>query len=387
MTSIPFVSEKKIRDAIASIYSISLSPGRLPDTLDGLAEVVGGKGLLMGPLSRSTVADQSLVTYATPVFHDAIPDYLNHFISINPKKNWLTTNNFDDVVFSDHDVIDDRQIKKHAFYNDFLLKNENLYSLDRLSSRLAGRKLWISVQYSHKATMPEPWHRDVFAILTDHLLQSLELYGRMRALQPGEADLLDRFADPAAILSASGRVLEHNAAADRFADRRVSFAGGRLTAPHPADAARLERLLADVARRADGVSAPDVIGLRGDGSRRPLLVRAAPFRTRDAHCEVERFLDDVPTTLVLVQGERVPDGAALEALRCLGLTASEARVAELIASGRSPEEAATDLGIALSTARHHVKRTHEKLGIRRQADLVRIVNDIARFLGPPRDGG
>lgn len=384
MTSVPFVSEKKIRDAITSIYSISLDPGRLPSILDGLAEVVGGKGLLMGPLSRSAVADQSLVTYASPIFHEAIPDYLNHFVSINPKKNWLTANNFDDIIFSDHDLIDDRQIDKHPFYNDFLRRNENLYSLDRLSSRLGGQKLWISAQYSHKAPMPEAWCRDVFGLLTDHLMQSLELYGRMRALQPGEGELLDRFDCPAVILSASGRILKLNAAAEGFADRRIGFAGGRLSAPHPTDATRLERLLADVAVRARGGRAADVIALRGDGTRQPLLVRAAPFRASDTRLGVEMFLDDVPRTLVLVQGERSTDGSTQEALRAIGLTPAEARIAALIASGRSPEEAATDLGIALSTARHHVKRAHEKLGIRRQADLVRIVNDITRFLGSSR---
>lgn len=384
MASIPFVSEKKIRDAITSIYSITLDPGRLPEILDGLADVVGGKGLLMGPLSRATIADQSLVTYASPIFHEAIPDYLNHFVSINPKKNWLTANNFDEILFSDHDLIDDRQIERHSFYNDFLIRNENLYSLDRLSSRLGGRKLWISAQYSHKAAMPEAWRREAFGLLTDHLLQSLELYGRMRTLQPGEAELLDRFDCPAVILSASGRILKLNAAADGFTDRRIGLAGGRLSAPHPADATRLERLLADVAVRGRGGRAPDVIALRGDGTRQPLLVRAAPFRTSDALLDLEMFLDDVPRKLVLIQSERATDGSTQEALRAIGLTPAEARIAALIASGRSPEEAAADLGIALSTARHHVKRAHEKLGIRRQADLVRIVTDISRFLGSSR---
>ena len=186
------------------------------------------------------------------------------------------------------------------------------------------------------------------------------------------------------ILSASGRILKLNAAADAFADRRIGFAGGRLSAPHPSDATRLDRLLADVALRAHGGRAPDVIALRGDGTRQPLLVRAAPFRACDARLGVEMFLDDVPRTLVLIQGERATDGTTQEALRAIGLTPAEARVAVLIASGRSPDEAASDLGIALSTARHHVKRAHEKLGIRRQADLVRIVNDIARFLGSSR---
>lgn len=382
MTFIPFVSESRVREAVASIYSIATEPERLPNVLDDLADVIGGKGLLMGPLSRTAGADPSLVTYASSVFHEAIPAYLENFVALNPRKNWLTLNNFDDVVFSDHDLMDDREVRRHAFYNDFLLRNDNLYCLDRLSTRPSGRKLWISVQYSKAAPPPETWHREIFSLLTSHLHQALDIYGRLRALQPGETTLLDQFDCPGLVLTARGRILRLNGAADGFADPRLSFSGGRLVAPHPADSPRLERLLSDVALRARGATAPDLIALRGDGTRPPLLVRAAPFRAAEARLGLDAFVDDLPRVLVLINAPRRTPGSTVEALRSLGLTPAEARVAEAIASGRSPEEAATELGIALSTARHHVKRTHEKLAIRRQSDLVRIVNDVTRFLHP-----
>mgnify|MGYP001765588351 CR=1 FL=1 len=387
MTFVPFVSEDRIRRAVASIYSVAADPGNLPGVLDGLADIVGGKGLLMGPLSRTVAPDPSLVTYASSVFHDAIPQYLDHYIAINPRKNWLTLNNFDDVVFTDHDLMDDREMRRHAFYAEFLARNENLYSLDRLSTRPSGRKLWVSVQYSAGAPPPELWHRDLFTVLTSHLHQALDLYGRMRMLQPGESALLDQFDCPALVLSSRGRILRANSAVDGWSDPRVSLAGGRLQALHPADGARLDRLLADVALRARGGSAPDLAALRGDGTRPPLLVRTAPFRPADADLGFDAFVDDLPSILVLFHATRRVGPGALSALRCLGLTPAEARVAAAIASGLSPEDAAAELGIALSTARHHVKRAHEKLGIRRQSDLVRIVNDVTHFVGPGSDGG
>ena len=383
MTSIPFVSERRIREAVSSIYSITTDPAALPAALDGLADLLGGKGLLMGPLSRTVVADPTLVTYASTVFHDAIPDYLDHFLALNPRKNWLTANNFTDIVFSDHDIMDDRELKKHTFYNDFLMKNENLYSLDQLKTRGSKHKLWISVQYSNRAPPPELWNREVFSLLTSHLHQALDIYGRMRGLQPGEAALLEQFDCPGLILSARGRVLRANAAMEAWADNRISLRSGRLTAPNAADAARLDRLMADVGRRAAGASAPDLAALTGDGTRPPLLVRASPFRTAEIRLGIDAFMEDLPAMLVLFHETRRTVGteqATREALRCLGLTPAEVKVAATIASGRSPEEAAEDLGIALSTARHHVKRIYEKLAVRRQSELVRIINDVTHFV-------
>jgi DNA-binding CsgD family transcriptional regulator len=390
MTSIPFVSEQRIREAVTSIYAIATDPTALPAALDGLADLLGGKGLLMGPLSRAAVADPSLVTYASSVFHDAIPDYLDHYLALNPRKNWLTSNNFSDIIFSDHDIMDDRELKRHAFYNDFLIKNENLYCLDQLKTIESKQKIWISVQYSHRAPPPEVWSREIFSMLTSHLHQALDIYGRMRALQPGEAALLEQFDCPAVILSARGRVLRTNAAMEGWVDSRISLRGGRLSAVNASDCARLDRLLADVTRRASGGSAPDLVSLVGDGTRPPLLVRASPFRVSEIRLGIDAFMEDMPAILVLFHETRRAVGteqATREALRSLGLTPAEVKVAASIASGRSPEEAAEDLGIALSTARHHVKRIYEKLAIRRQSELVRIVNDVAHFAAGAGDRG
>lgn len=385
MTSVPLVSQARVQAAVASIYSLAAEPGRLTEILDGFADVLGGKGLLMGPLARATSADCSLVTYASPVFHEALPAYLDHYVALNPRKNWLTATGVDDVVFSDHDFIDEAAMRRHAFYNEFLLPHDNLYSLDRVSSRLGGRKLWISIQYGHRAAAPERWQREIFSILSEHLIQALDLYGRLRGLRPEDGEILDQFDSPALLLSASGRILRLNAAADRFADPRIGFARGRVNATATADATRLDRLLAGVRQRTLGGTAPDVVALAGDGTRMPLLVKATPYRASEFEHRLGDLVDDLPHTLLLIHSDQPSGRSATAALRELGLTPAEARVADLVAAGRSPEEAAEDLGIALSTARHHLKRAHEKLGIRRQADLVRIVGGLSRFAGSPRD--
>jgi DNA-binding CsgD family transcriptional regulator len=59
--------------------------------------------------------------------------------------------------------------------------------------------------------------------------------------------------------------------------------------------------------------------------------------------------------------------------RRFGLTRAEADVAMEIAYGDGRKAAAARLGVADSTARMHLTRIFEKTGVRRQAELVRVV--------------
>jgi DNA-binding CsgD family transcriptional regulator len=56
-----------------------------------------------------------------------------------------------------------------------------------------------------------------------------------------------------------------------------------------------------------------------------------------------------------------------------GLTCAEANLAIEITRGDGRKAAAARLGIAVTTARTHLTHIFEKTGVRRQAELVRLV--------------
>src|SRR5690606_33122681 len=60
-----------------------------------------------------------------------------------------------------------------------------------------------------------------------------------------------------------------------------------------------------------------------------------------------------------------------------GLTPAEARLAARLRFGLSLKEAAEELGISVNTARNQLKSVFEKLGVNRQADLVRHLAELA----------
>jgi DNA-binding CsgD family transcriptional regulator len=61
------------------------------------------------------------------------------------------------------------------------------------------------------------------------------------------------------------------------------------------------------------------------------------------------------------------------AVRRFHLTATEERVLTLLMKAHSPHEAAASLGVCISTVRTHIRSLFAKTGVRRQAELMRLV--------------
>jgi DNA-binding CsgD family transcriptional regulator len=90
--------------------------------------------------------------------------------------------------------------------------------------------------------------------------------------------------------------------------------------------------------------------------------------------QIERRLRELKHTI-----NRLRNGAVqTDTLTRFNLSPTEARIALAIAQGQSPKEYAHRAGVTIDTVRWHVKRIHKKLGVNRQADLVRLLLDHSR---------
>jgi len=97
-------------------------------------------------------------------------------------------------------------------------------------------------------------------------------------------------------------------------------------------------------------------------------------------------LSDTARLLVLIIDPNARNLAAAAALQAgFGLTTAEARVATLIGSGLSGPQAAQVLGVSPATVKTHLGRCFEKLGVRSQVELARMLSalppDRANFDG------
>ena len=103
---------------------------------------------------------------------------------------------------------------------------------------------------------------------------------------------------------------------------------------------------------------------------RPIQVLTAPIEWSMRDGETNRRL----VQAVFVSDPKVSSGDPVEVLRTLyGLTPAESRLAIMLLSDRSLDEAAQGLGITVGTARTTLKRIFSKTGTNRQASLVRLL--------------
>lgn len=378
----PFLDER-IQKTIALIYAGIADPQAFPRAFEAIAALVGAKGMMIGPLTPGVEPRPGLVSYASEAFHEAIPEYLNQFLAINPRKNWLVRNKISDAVFCDIDFATADDFKTHAFYNDFLLKHDNFYSLDRISSQVAANnKIWISAQFSASSSAPEQEARELFSVLSGHVAQAIGISRSIytdRLPAASSNELVHHYDCPALLLDAEGRILQMNARAADLDGKGLTFRNRQIAVTLARDAQAFARLLR-TALACDQREHLNLMRTSATASGDVLLLRASALRAGPAGNPFLESLFGGLRILLIAEPTALARGCNVEGpLRILGLTSTEARVAALIGGGRTPEETAVDCAIAVSTVRLHIRHIYSKLGIHRQAELSRLVSKLEKF--------
>jgi DNA-binding CsgD family transcriptional regulator len=233
----------------------------------------------------------------------------------------------------------------------------------------------ISVQRALKRGPFESQELDRLAWLGRHAARAVTVSLRLAAARANErtlADMLERLPCGAVVVDAGHQVVFANAAAERLMGDGICTGRRRLRAASAAHQQALDRLIGSAQRGADAtVLGP--LALPRQNGKQPLLLQAIPFRRSEVD-GIDRLLFGLPSVLVLiVDPEHEHVQRPIAALRLLGLTQAEARIAALVGSGHSRKEAAEMLDISEWTAREALKRVFAKLGISRQAELVKLV--------------
>ena len=204
-----------------------------------------------------------------------------------------------------------------------------------------------------------------------HFLRVRYALGGAQALSASLSGLLDDTRLGVIYLNRRGRVIDTN---DRA--RAVLRNGpglyvedGLLRARLPADDTSLEGLLADALPRFGRQSAGGSMTVMRWPSRSRQVVHVVPVSDHQNNFGIGPV---AVLVLVVEPGERAHLDEELVA-SALGLTATESQVAVALAMGKSVTEIANEKGQKVSTARFHVKRIHNKLGLTRQMDLIRLV--------------
>ena len=176
---------------------------------------------------------------------------------------------------------------------------------------------------------------------------------------------------PAAVLTASGRVLAANTLLEGMPSLFLPVAhGGMAIGDAPANALFQQAI---VRHRHDLVVRSVPISAKED--RPALVVHMLPLR-RAAH-DIFSGADILVAATAVSASAMVPSPTILTGL--FDLTPAEAKLATALTAGRSLKAAAADNGVTFSTARTYLDRIYRKTGVNQQGQLVALLKSVQPF--------
>lgn len=270
----------------------------------------------------------------------------------------------------EHFMKEEGVLHRSAYYNEWMRPQGFKHNLG--STLLAEDSVVANITLFRSPDMPTFNDEEVraFEVLSRHMTRSLRMSFQLERTEncPASTTAFDALPHPVALVDTQRRVLYANAAMEQLlrGQNGLRLRQGELVATDGDAQQRLASYLA-TASAPEGGLPPGVASVFLPGARHGLLsVRAIPVRGAMAQY--------VPAKQILLltvrecSGRRVPSHAAIAHL--YGCTATEARLAQLVAQGKGLRQAAQAMGITYGTARVYLKSVFQKTGVRTQAQLV-----------------
>jgi DNA-binding CsgD family transcriptional regulator len=369
---------ERLQIVIDLIYEAAIQPAAWTEVAEAMSELFDGSAVMIG---IGLPADGRIEPhYSSGMLPEFTSGYTEHLLNGLPWKSAYTrffTDRFGrmDEVFPDVDLSESDFYRSFFEPQDFAAEWPIGHSIAIEGGRVVGG-LGIFRRLNNN---PRPFDKDDLAlgdVLVRHLSRSFVVYttlGGVRRERLAMGEVMDRLPTGVILLNASREAVVTNQSADRIIAQRDGFrvdAGGPGAA-NARENALMQKILADVLDAPPGRELQNTGFLavtRPSGKRAyalmltPLMAVPVGGQTQDAAAAI--FISDPEAGLA----------SASEVLETIySLTHAEAELVRLLSQGMSLEEAARARGVAIATARSHLKRVFNKTHTKRQGELVRLV--------------
>lgn len=283
-------------------------------------------------------------------------------------------------VFTSESLCQVEELAGSEFYNDFLRRGGILHGMFGVVENDPGRRLGsLSLYRGAAAGEFQPAELQVLESLMPHIRRAFRLhikFSELDARTKATETILNQLSTAVVFVGASGEVLLMNRQAEELLRARDGLITlqGKLCATAREESARLQAAVAAAVRtgNAAGSSASGTL-LISRAKGRPLAVTVSPIR--DHRLSVGK----PPRAVLFITDPDQNTPVPADLLRQgFGLTAAEARLATVLVEDRSLKEAADLCGVTQNTAKSQLKSVFSKTGIRRQAELVRLLLNCGR---------
>jgi DNA-binding CsgD family transcriptional regulator/PAS domain-containing protein len=361
------------------IYGAVADPQLWPDVLIGVSDHLGALGGMLAyvpaPASRKppTQILGRLPEEPSSIFRE-------HY-AWNPWTAAVTQAPFGKAV-SANSLIEPGSIQKTAFYADVLAPwgHADIIDINHQSLAIDGSVGGFGFCLSPRDAAQADERVRRLDPLSPHLCRAFEASLLLGAQADGIRPLsviLELMPNAALLLDGRGRITHANAAAEQLLRQSDGIAfdalgSVQLVSPLASERNALARALKEALDVAGGLdmSLSEPVRISRPSGAASLLVLAVPLpRSTFAFWEL---VAPARTLVVIVDPSAKSRATAASLQAAYGLTAAEARVALLLASGINGAQMPAMLGVTSATIKTHLRRCFEKTGAHSQAELSRL---------------
>jgi DNA-binding CsgD family transcriptional regulator len=367
---------------VDEIYSVVADPARWPSLLTLVADHIGVLGGMAAYVNLRRGEGMMEIGRLSPVFAKV---YQNRYLA-NPWNKAMdgVVPNRQVVLMSS--LVPFSEVSNTAFHADVLAPGAIVdgmsIMLPSLSIDGGFGGLHFSIQRRGEKSAAESARRLDF--LAPHLCRALETTIKLAPHMDGTKQLeriLSLMPNAALLIDGRQRVRFANAAAEQLFVARDGLSldrEGRLQAASrfPREVAAFSRALTEALDVASGsdrrIGEPVRITRLSDSGS--LLVVPVPLPP--PAFELWKITEPARTLVLVIDPYAQQKGVIKGLQSTFGLTAAEARVTSLIASGLNGPQAAKLLGVAPATVKSHLARSFEKTGTHSQVGLARLIGAL-----------
>jgi DNA-binding CsgD family transcriptional regulator len=362
-------SESDVKELINTAYEAAADPSCWNGFLRLFSEAIHApSAAFLIHDNRHPKANISAVVGVEPVWTKSYEEY---FVTINP---WLADRPFRRAVVAvGEQILNDQELVRTEFYNDFLRPQNSFYSCGVLTFQDQSATSEISAVCSRRAGSFTSNEVALFEYLAPHLQSAVRIHNRIAGLETGlnaATAALDRLPTAIVAVNSDAKLILTNRAADAIllrGDGLISRDG--LRAASRQQTAELRNVIAAVSLQRDSAipKSETLLQIDRPSGSRPFEVLVAPLPSHSS-------LRKGATAVLFItdpEAEAALDGRKLREL--FGLTPAEIRLCIALVKGQSVTEYAQEAAVSSNTARTHMKRIYSKTGVRRQSDLVRLL--------------
>ncbi len=370
---------ERLSDLIATIYDTTIDPALWMDALEQTAHFVGGKAAVLA--SHDMAAGAANFNYLWGDDPKYTAHYMTHLARANPVVVAVQLYCEPGKVFSLSQIVSYDEYQASRLYREWAEPQGwgdlSHFVLEKSGSRFGHFGVAHAIDQSPAGDEP----RRKLALVVPHITRAVSIAKAMH-LNKLEADTLSATVNALAaavlLIGADGTIVYANASAQTMLDDGQVLkrtAEGSLSAATSGDREELSAAIAELTTEgAARDRAAPVVLLKGKNGAR--FVAHLVSLTSGQRQEAGRMLGAAAAVFVH-QAELTRPTLIQVVTQRFNLTEAESRVLFTILEAGGIQETAALLGISPETVRTHLKRLFRKTNTARQADLVRLVGEIA----------